>query len=272
VPLVLPAPAKLNLFLEVLGRRPDGYHELRTVMAPVSLFDRLEIRAARAGTRVTFDPPLPPGPDTVTRAVAELRRAAGWRGGVRLHVAKRIPLGAGLGGGSADGAAALVGVNRLMKLGLDRARLAELAARVGSDVPFFLAGGPALCAGRGERVTPLTIRWPSRFLLAMPPCSISTAELYRRLGPELSGPRRPVERFLADLAARRWRPFNRLEAPAFRLQPAVRRLRRALGPGALMTGSGAACFAPAPRPLSRRPESVRLWRVRLLRSIPGWDA
>lgn len=269
--LTLEAPAKLNLFLEVMGRRPDGYHELRTVMVPVSLCDRLEFRRKRAGTRVRFDPPLP-GPTTVERAVALVRRRTGFRGGVTVHVHKRIPLGAGLGGGSADGAATLVGLNRLLGLRLGPSDLMELAADIGSDVPFFLAGGPALCAGRGERVTPLKIDWPGRFWLAMPAFSISTAGIYKRLGPDLRGPRRRVEGFLGDLARRRWRPFNRLEAPAFRERPELRGLLRALGPGARMTGSGAACFVPARRGLRPRPGSARMWSVRLLRSLPGWDA
>lgn len=268
--LTLEAPAKLNLFLEVMGRRPDGYHELRTVMVPVSLCDRLEFRKRRSGTRVKFDPPLP-GPNTVERAVALLRRRTGFRGGVEIRVQKRIPLGAGLGGGSADGAAALVGLNRLLHLKLGHPDLMDLAAQIGSDVPFFLAGGPALCSGRGERVVPLKIDWPPRFVLGMPAFSISTAGIYRRLGPGLRGPRRRVEGFLADLVRRRWRPFNRLEGPAFRERPELRGLLRALGPGARMTGSGAACFVPARRGLRPRPESARIWTVRLLRSLPGWD-
>jgi 4-diphosphocytidyl-2-C-methyl-D-erythritol kinase len=267
--LTLRAPGKLNLFLEVLGKRPDGYHELRTVMVPVSLFDELTLRRRRRGSRVTFDPPLA-GPNTVERAVALARRAAGWRGGVQIHVRKRIPLGAGMGGGSADGAMALVGLDRLLRLGLDRSALGALAARIGSDVPFFLAGGPALCAGRGERVTPLKIDRAWRFTIVHPPFACSTAEIYRRL-KLARGPRRRVDPFLRSLARGRLRPFNRLEATAFALYPALRRLRRALGPGACMTGSGSALFVPGRPRLRLRPDSAKIHRVRLLRTFDPWD-
>lgn len=251
--MILRAPAKLNLFLEVLGRRPDGYHELRTVMAPISFYDDVRLRRARRN-RITFDPPVP-GRTTVHRALQLLRRRL--RGGVEIHVTKRIPMGAGLGGGSSDGAATLVGLNRLFRLGLDRETLMDLAAKIGSDVPFFLAGGPALCAGRGERVTPLRLPRAMAFDVVMPDLFCSTPEIYRRL--RLRGPRRRVDDFLRSLAVGRPRFFNRLEAPAFALYPKLARLRRALGPDARMTGSGAALFRTAGR--RRVPGS---WRVRVL--------
>lgn len=256
--MLLRAPAKLNLFLEVLGKRPDGYHELRTVMVPISLYDDVQLRRART-TRIEFDPPVP-GRTTVHRALSLVR--ARFRGGVEIRVTKRIPMGAGLGGGSSDGAATLVGLNRLFRLGLDRDTLFDLAARIGSDVPFFLAGGPALCAGRGERVTPLRLPRPMRFDVLMPDCFCSTPEIYRRL--RLRGPHRRVDEFLLSLADGRPRFFNRLEEPAFALYPKLARLRRALGPDARMTGSGAALFRTAGR---RRVPGA--WRVRALTPPPA---
>lgn len=269
--LTLRAPAKLNLFLEVMGKRPDGFHELRTVMVPISLFDDVRFRRIRSGTRVTFDPPRR-GATTVGRAVALIRRRTGWRGGVWIHVTKRIPEGSGLGGGSADGAAVLVGLNRMARLGLAREELSALAARIGSDVPFFLARGPALCAGRGVRVTPLKLERSLRFMVVKPHVSISTADVYGRLRPT-RGPRRPVDAFLRALAGGRIEGalFNRLEGPAFALYPPLRRLRRSLGRGALMTGSGSAIFALKERTLRPRFNSARIWNVTLLKNGPGWD-
>ena len=258
--MLLRAPAKLNLFLEVLGKRPDGYHEIRTVMVPVSLYDDVRLRRAKR-TRITFDPPVP-GRTTVHRALDLVRRRTRFRGGVEIHVTKRIPMGAGLGGGSSDGAATLIGLNRLLRLRLDRDTLFALAARVGSDVPFFLAGGPALCAGRGERVTPLRLPRAMTFDVVMPDLFCSTPEIYRRL--RLRGSPRRVDEFLLGLAAGKPRFFNRLEGPAFKLYPKLARLRRALGGDARMTGSGAALFRTA-----RRTRVPGAWRVRAITPPPA---
>src|SRR6185436_5917586 len=141
----LRCPAKLNLFLEVLRRRPDGYHELSTVMVPISLFDTLTVREAKKFSLEVDGPPLP-GTNTVEkayRAVAKRRKIPG----VRATLAKGIPAGSGMGGGSSDAAAMIEALDRLFDLGLDRH---EVAAEIGSDVNFFLERGPALCTGRGE--------------------------------------------------------------------------------------------------------------------------
>src|SRR5262249_39972994 len=137
--VVVWAPAKVNLYLEVLGERPDGYHEVATLMVAVSLYDTLEIKEdASADVRLRCDhPTLSTGPDNlVCRAAALLRQRTGWQRGAELRLVKRIPLAAGLAGGSTDAAAALAGLNRLWKLGLARPELAALGAELGSDVAF----------------------------------------------------------------------------------------------------------------------------------------
>src|SRR3954469_7342886 len=149
------APAKLNLFLEVLGRRPDGYHEVETLMVAVDLFDRLTFRESPSGeiTLRCDDPGLPTGSENLAvRAAERLRDESGRRLGAHIDLHKSIPAGAGLAGGSSDAAAALAGLDRLWDLKTRPDRLATLASGLGSDVPFFLKAGAAICRGRGERV------------------------------------------------------------------------------------------------------------------------
>ena len=176
------APAKVNLFLEVLRRRPDGYHELATLMTAVSLYDTLLFGDDPSGTvRLRCDrPDLSAGPDNlVCRAAELLRRRTGRDLGAVIRLWKRIPMPAGLGGGSSDAAAALAGLNALWRLGLSRAELAGLGAELGSDVPFFFAAPAAWCMGRGEKVEPFALGRPLDFVLVSPPVGLSTAEVFR---------------------------------------------------------------------------------------------
>src|SRR3954452_13473605 len=176
------APAKVNLHLEVLGRRPDGYHELATLMVAVSLQDTLEFRDDPSGAvRLSGDQPdLAAGPDNLVCRAAELvRRRAGHAGGVSVTLRKRIPLAAGLAGGSSDAAATLAGLNRLWRLGRSNAELARLGAEIGSDVAFFFATPAAWCTGRGEVVTPVSLGEPLHLVLVCPPVGLSTADVYR---------------------------------------------------------------------------------------------
>jgi 4-diphosphocytidyl-2-C-methyl-D-erythritol kinase len=244
---VLAAPAKLNLFLEILGKRPDGYHDLESLMVAVDLFDTLELRGTATGTvALTCEPAtLSAGPDNlVHRAAAALRNRANRPDlGAEIRLTKRIPTQAGLGGGSSDAAAALVGLNRIWKLGLTRQELVAIAAPIG-------------CTGRGERVTPEptpTGRDGAAgfyFVLVCPPVGLGTADVYKRLAvparPEPGDAVRAAFRAGgADALGRAL--FNRLEGPAFGAEPLVGRIRHrlgALGPcGALMSGSGSAVFA-----------------------------
>ena len=175
----LPAPAKLNLFLHVTGRRPDGYHELQTIFQLVDLADRVRI-ARRADTflrRITAIPGVVEADDLVIRAAQLLREEFGIEAGADIGVEKRIPIGGGLGGGSSDAASTLVGLNRLWDLGLDADRLAGLAAKLGADVPVFVRGLAAWGEGVGERLTPLALEQPW-YVLIMFPFAVSTAVVF----------------------------------------------------------------------------------------------
>ena len=184
--LVVRSPAKVNLHLEVLGRRPDGYHELRSLFAAVGLFDELTF-AARPGGGLSLDVEpagaAPGGPDNlVAKAVALARDNGLYDGGVRVTLHKRIPLGGGLGGGSSDAAATLVGLARLGGSRPGFAELTSLAARLGADVPYFLVGGAAWGVGRGDEITPL-VDLPPWWLVLLPGRTpVATAEVYAALG------------------------------------------------------------------------------------------
>ena len=265
------APAKVNLFLEVLRRRDDGYHELATLMTAVSLYDTLAFRDDPSGAvRLRCDrPDLSAGPDNlICRAAELLRRRAGRDLGVDARLWKRIPMAAGLGGGSSDAAAALAGLNALWRLGLGRDELLGLAAELGSDVPFFFAAPAAWCTGRGEKVEAVALGRPLDFVLVSPPFGLSTAEVFRKVvvppAPESGAEvRRAVESGDVEEIGRRL--HNRLQVPAERLRPQVAEWTErlaALGPaGSLMTGSGSTVLRPLPLAgggFTRRTRSGRL--------------
>ncbi len=254
------APAKLNLFLEVLGRRPDGYHEIVTVMHEIDLADDVEVALApgpgpRVDLAVEGDPLVPAGAENTAHAAARLfleRFAPGAAVSIRLE--KRVPAGAGLGGGSSDAAAVLRALPRLLGVAPDAEELGAVAARVGSDVPFFLAGGgTAIARGRGERIERIDSRPDIEFVLATPPFPSPTAAVYSALSFPLTPPAR-VPTILVDWLRRRQGRgdrgkvfFNRLEEPAFRIVPGLRefrdRIAAASGSEAVrMTGSGSTFF------------------------------
>jgi 4-diphosphocytidyl-2-C-methyl-D-erythritol kinase len=253
--LTVRCPAKVNLFLELHGRRPDGYHEIETVMQTITLYDELTLRPrSEPGIGLwCSDPALPVGAENLAwRAAERLARETGWPGGVEMELVKNILAGAGLGGGSSDAAGALAGVNTLFELGLDRDELAGLAAEVGSDVPFFLYGGTCLCRGRGEAVTEVPCVAPAHYVILCPDRRLATAEVYQnlaRLGLT-SGDRsaRFILEFLAqgDLASACASRFNRLEAAAAALAPDVRRaqdaLSQAASQAASVCGSGSSVY------------------------------
>ena len=232
--LLVRAPAKVNLFLEVLHRRADGYHELATLMTAVSLYDTLRFRDDPSGSiRLRCDrPDLSVGPDNlVCRAAELLRRRAGRDLGADVRLWKRIPMQAGLGGGSSDAAAALAGLNALWRLGLSGAELAGLGAELGSDVAFFFAAPAAWCTGRGEKVEPIALGRPLDFVLVSPLVGLSTAEVFRNVTPPadpLTGAeiRRAVE--AGDMEELGRRLHNRLQAAAERLRPEMAEWRERL--------------------------------------------
>jgi 4-diphosphocytidyl-2-C-methyl-D-erythritol kinase len=251
--VVVRAPAKVNLFLEVLARRPDGYHEIATLMAAVSLYDTLEFKEEPTGAvHLSCDAPeLSTGPDNlVTKAAALLRQRTGCALGAAVRLTKLIPVAAGLAGGSTDCAAALEGLNRLWRLGLSRDELAKLGGELGSDVPFFFHTPAAWCTGRGEVVTPLRLGRPLDLVIAKPAAGLPTAEVYRNVTvpavPETGEDirRAAVEGDVEEVGRRL---FNRLQGSAERLRPevgAVLGRLRALGPaGQVMSGSGTSLFA-----------------------------
>jgi 4-diphosphocytidyl-2-C-methyl-D-erythritol kinase len=260
------APAKVNLFLEVLGRRPDGYHELATLMVAVSLYDTVEIKEEPSGAdRLHCDhPELSTGADNlVCRAIDLVRRGTGKQAAVAVRLHKRIPIAAGLAGGSSDAAATLQGLNLLWRLGWDQAELARAGAELGSDVAFFFSTPAAWCTGRGERVEPLRLGRPLDFVLAAPPVGLSTADVFRAVevpAEPLTGTEVRQAAAAANVEELGRRLHNRLQPAAERLCPSVAdlaaRLER-LGPaGTLMTGSGSAVFA-----LCRDPaEALRIAR------------
>jgi 4-diphosphocytidyl-2-C-methyl-D-erythritol kinase len=255
--LTLRAPAKLNLNLRVVGRRPDGYHDIESVVQSVTLHDTLEIIIAGEGLALEVralevdDRAIPAGPENlVCRAAERLLGGLRDRPGLRMRLTKRIPAGAGLGGGSSDAAAALVGIDRLLGLGLPPAALAAHAAALGSDIPYFLVGGTALLTGRGTEVEPLPDAPPAELLIVHPGAPLSTAAVYVQLQEPLTLAPKPVSipgfgRIPVDLVS--WvRAGNDLEPHAARLCPDIVRIKTMLaGAGAVaaaVTGSGSAVF------------------------------
>lgn len=182
--LTIQAPAKLNLTLEVLGKREDGYHEIRSVLQTINLCDDITFRSSQAITVKSDMPEWAPEKSLVIKAVSLLRETTGCSQGAALEISKRIPLVAGLGGDSSDAAAVLRGLNELWGLGLAHDELLQLAAELSSDVAFFLNGGTALVKGRGEKVTPLPPfphRWVVLVVPAVPRLPGKTGQMYARL-------------------------------------------------------------------------------------------
>ena len=283
--VIVRCPAKLNLFLEVLGRRPDGYHEIETVMHAIDLCDELRILPLESDeVALACDAPdVPTGEDNlVVKAARLLKQATGYRGGARIDLVKRIPPQSGLGGGSSDGAGALVGLNEAWGLGLSPEELRRLAAELGSDVAFFLTGGSALCTGRGERVQGVPCGRELDFVVVCPAERVSTAEAYGRLPCALTWPRVRARMLLDALAegdaAKVGRClFNRLEQAAFGMAPSLSRVKAHLVgmgcfSGVALSGSGSALYGVVwPGAAAEAFEAARslgAGRVHRVRSVP----
>ena len=258
--LRLSSPCKVNLVLNILGRRPDGFHELETVMLPVPLTDQLEFGVSDPGVRLTCSHPELPvdSGNLVHRAATRFLEASGEPRGVVIHLEKRLPLAAGLGGGSANAAVTLRALNELFGYPLEAVRLREIAAGLGSDVPFFLQDGPALGTGRGEQVeelAPFAALHGRGIVLVHPGFGVSTPWAYQALagfpgalGGRPGRAREAVEAFSGTDTATACRGlYNSLEAPVLEKHPLLKvfqeffRERRALG--TLMSGSGSTTFA-----------------------------
>ncbi len=267
-PLTLPAPAKVNLSLRVLGRRADGFHDIETLMVPLALADRVTLAAGeRDGIEFHCDDPTLPtdGNNLAVRAATAFHERAGFVPRLRLTLEKHVPHGAGLGGGSSDAASVLLGLNEFHGFPLAPATLAELAATLGSDVPFFLVRGPAVCRGRGEQVeaAPRTFtgsRLP--LLLLKPPFGVPTPWAYSRWRDAREVPGVP---YAAQTFA--WGELvNDLERPVFEKHVFLATLKGWLlaqpgVAGALMSGSGSTTLAVLHDPaggadLARRAKAV----------------
>jgi 4-diphosphocytidyl-2-C-methyl-D-erythritol kinase len=256
------ALAKLNLGLKVLNRRPDGYHELRTVFQTISLGDTMELEFAPGrgtGIELSCRPEIPD--NLAARAARLAMEAFGIRGRLALRLTKRIPLGGGLGGGSSDAAAVLLALPVLAGKRAGLGTLIELASRLGSDVPFFLLGGTAVAVGRGTELYPLPDPPSSQGLIVIPPVRVSTPEAYRALGRELT--EAPGSRTISSFQELVWRlgcrppqgwsaePLeNDFETVVYarhpRLKSARRKLKKLGARPASLTGSGAALFGLFP--------------------------
>jgi len=259
--LAVTAPAKINLFLAVTGRRADGFHDLLSVAAPLAWGDTVSVEPAGGSFSVACDYPGVPtdGGNLVIKAAAAFAEASGSRAGARFSIAKRVPPGAGLGGASSDAASALMALNALAGRPLDDAALSRAASGVGSDCALFLSKGPVVMRGRGERVEALPAAAAARLrgrrvLVFKPGFSIPTPWAYRRLA-ESPGDYMPAPEAEARLASWEEAPsadagdllFNSMERPAFAKFPALPLLlgavRERFGIAAGMSGSGSACFA-----------------------------
>jgi 4-diphosphocytidyl-2-C-methyl-D-erythritol kinase len=239
------APAKINLYLHILGRRADGYHELETLMAPISLGDTLDIDLISGEGKIEFtcsDPALADAKDNLaTKAARIFLEEFKLTTGVRIHLEKAVPVGAGLGGGSSDAAAVLLALRDLTKINCPDARLAELAARLGSDIPFFIYKTQAICRGRGEIIEPVQFKDALQGLLVHPGFGVSTPWCYKTYA---QNPRQGEPgRAFADFTLR-----NDLEPPAFSKYPWLPTVKRWFQKqpdvlDSLMSGSGSSVFA-----------------------------
>jgi 4-diphosphocytidyl-2-C-methyl-D-erythritol kinase len=258
----LPAFAKINLCLHVLGRRPDGYHELRTIFQTLSLHDTLGLTLAGPPgiTLETDDPALPNGRENlVYRALEAISGEIGFRGGVQARLEKRIPVARGLGGGSSNAAAALIGMLRLTKKKVPLDRLMEIAASLGADVPFFLFGGRALATNRGDEIYPLT-EAPKRTILVVSPrgIGVSTKDAYQWVSEELTNRSKPhnIWGFCALCWSRPGAVSNDFEGPVFSRHPRLGEIRAGLlkrgAADAALAGSGSAVFGVFRNPAQAR--------------------
>jgi len=251
--LTVKAPAKINLFLEIIGKRPDGYHNLETVMQTINLYDELSFETAEGGISLECsDKALSAGGDNIVyRAAAALKERYGIRKGVRIYLKKEIPMGAGLGGGSSDAAATLKTLVQMWQIDIKDKELKAIASKLGADVPFFLTGGTALCEGIGDIVTPLAKIKNMLIILANPGFGVPTAQVYKKIKFPLTNQRK-VDKIQTliydgsfDLKGAFESCFNRLEEFVFPDYPEIAEIKRVLtelGCASFMSGSGATVY------------------------------
>lgn len=254
-PAAWPAPAKLNLMLRIVGRRPDGYHLLQTVFQFLDRGDWLwfDLRDDGLIERASEVPGVPAAADLTVRAARLLQQTTGVRRGATIRIAKRLPLGGGLGGGSSDAATTLVALNHLWRTGLTLAELAELGLTLGADVPVFVHGQAAWAEGVGERLTPVDLAEPW-FVVLVPACQVATGAVFN--DPDLTRNSPPIT--ITDFAA--GPGGNDCEAVVYRRYPEVAAAARWLKQygQARLTGTGACVFAAFPDGPSAERVLVRL--------------
>ncbi|MDD3328708.1 MAG: 4-(cytidine 5'-diphospho)-2-C-methyl-D-erythritol kinase [Zoogloea sp.] len=273
-PLRVPAPAKINLFLHIVGRRPDGYHLLQTAFRMLDWGDEITLRRRDDGLilRTTDVPGVPAEADLVVRAARALQAASGSAFGAEIGVLKRIPMGGGLGGGSSDAASVLLALNRLWGCGLSRRALQEIGLKLGADVPFFVFGETAFAEGVGEALSPLAVP-PAWYVVVAPPVSVPTAEIFS--AKELT---RDTEILIMQgFAAHKTR--NDMQAVVCVKYPEVAESLEWLSQygDARMSGSGACLFAPfdtegqARQVAASAPSGWKVWVARGLDRHPLKD-
>jgi 4-diphosphocytidyl-2-C-methyl-D-erythritol kinase len=268
----LRSPAKVNLYLEVLGKRPDGYHEIQTLMQRVDLADEVEIDLGGRGIQLVSEGgEVPAGMENLAcRAAQIFCEEFGTPGDLQIRLKKRIPVAAGLGGGSSNAATVIMGLNDLLQAGGDEERLMALGAKIGADVPFFIFQKPALARGIGEKLTAANLPRPLWFLMLVPPFRISTAwayQAYDRLPDRKKEPMR-IKNSYTDLADLLPVLKNDLESAVLTRHPQIADMKEELlargGRGALMSGSGPVIFGL----FSTRKEAARTGKAVTLPA--GW--
>jgi 4-diphosphocytidyl-2-C-methyl-D-erythritol kinase len=272
--IAYPAPAKLNLFLHVVGRRPDGYHLLQSVFRFIDYGDslRFSLRGDGQVVRKTELDGVAPDEDLVVRAARLLQERTGCTQGVEIAVEKRLPMGGGLGGGSSDAATTLLALNRLWQLNLPRAQLQQLGLQLGADVPVFIFGESAFAEGVGEHLQPIHLP-PAWYVVLIPPVSVPTVEIFA--APELTRNTTSIKIPLLLTAELR----NDLQAVVCKRYPKVAEYLNWLGQRgrARMTGSGACVFAEfdsedeASQVLAQKPAGWQGFVARGLDRHPLWD-
>ncbi len=283
--ITLPSFAKINWTLEILGKRPDGYHEVRTLLQTVSAADELSFEPADSGIAIQCDHPMVPLDESnlVHRAAKLLSELTQINKGVRIHIRKRLPVAAGLGGGSSNGAITLLALQKLWNIQIAPADLFNLGSKLGADAPFFLIGGTCLGVGRGDEVYPLADINEEFLLLINAGIAAPTGEAYANLPPELTKPRPDIKMPLSFEAAYAAisRPsdhiklINDLEKPVLARHPELieikRRLKEAGARGVLMSGSGSTIFAIFDSDKARSGAERRLsengWSIQKARSL-----
>jgi 4-diphosphocytidyl-2-C-methyl-D-erythritol kinase len=279
------APAKINLFLEVLSRRKDGFHEIETVMQAVNIYDQLVFSTGGTNINVESDcTSLKEAKENlVYKAIVQTLTYTGLNFGVSVSIKKEIPIGAGLGGASSDAATTIKALNKLFKLGMNKNDMCKIAKECGSDVSFFLGSACAICRGRGEEISPIDSQKVLYFVLVYPEEPLLTQEVYEKLDISLTKKRRNVNMFIkylkdGNLELIGKSLFNRLEESAFKLKPKLGYIKETFTGlgflGVCMSGSGSSVYGLAfdkkeAMEKAKMLKKLGLGRVFTLQSIEG---